>query len=1364
MVGSYAITATAGSLAAANYSFSFVAGTLTVGKAHLTVTADDQSKLYGDANPALSASFSGFVNGDTTGVVTGAPALSTAATAASVVGSYAITATAGSLAAANYSFSFVAGTLTVGKAHLTVTADDQSKLYGDAIPTLTATGTGFKNGDTASVVSGAAGLSTVATAASSVGSYAIMASAGSLTAANYDFLTTNGTLTVTAAPLIVIAGDQSRYYGDANPPLTGLILGIKNSDALSASYMTAADADSSIGSYGITAGVVDGTVDHRLSNYDVTTIDGTLRILKTSLVIVAADKTKVYGSANPLLTGTMVGLKNNDAIAAVYTTAAGDTSAVGTYAIVPAAVDATPGRLSNYDVTVVSGTLTVTTATLTVTADDQSKLYGDANPTLSASFSGFVNGDTASVLSGAPTLTTSATASSAVGTYTITATAGSLAAANYSFSFVAGTLTVGKAHLTVTADDQSKLYGDANPALSASFSGFVNGDTTGVVTGAPALSTAATAASVVGSYAITATAGSLAAANYSFSFVAGTLTVGKAHLTVTADDQSKLYGDAIPTLTATGTGFKNGDTASVVSGAAGLSTVATAASSVGSYAIMASAGSLTAANYDFLTTNGTLTVTAAPLIVIAGDQSRYYGDANPPLTGLILGIKNSDALSASYMTAADADSSIGSYGITAGVVDGTVDHRLSNYDVTTIDGTLRILKTSLVIVAADKTKVYGSANPLLTGTMVGLKNNDAIAAVYTTAAGDTSAVGTYAIVPAAVDATPGRLSNYDVTVVSGTLTVTTATLMVTADDQSKLYGDANPALSALFSGFVNGDTASVLSGAPTLTTSATASSAVGTYTITATAGSLAAANYSFSFVAGTLTVGKAHLTVTADDQSKLYGDAIPTLTATGTGFKNGDTASVVSGAAGLSTVATAASSVGSYAIMASAGSLTAANYDFLTTNGTLTVTAAPLIVIAGDQSRYYGDANPPLTGLILGIKNSDALSASYMTAADADSSIGSYGITAGVVDGTVDHRLSNYDVTTIDGTLRILKTSLVIVAADKTKVYGSADPLLTGTLMGVKNGDSVTVSYGTTATAASHVGPYAITPTLADPDGKLSNYVVSSTDGTLAVTPAPLTIVADSKATVSGAPPPSLTASASGFVNGDTMASLTTPGSLATTAQAGSPPGSYPIIGSGAVDADYAITFVPGTLTVTPSTITNSVVVQGDQVTSLQANASVEMSTTVVKASGGASSQSLATGDTHSPTVVGIHTTKIRTGKRGRAQNGIVVTYSEAVVPAGATALGTYRLASAGRDRRFGTRDDRTMAFLSATYNPATMSVTLTTSGRLKLNQPQKLIVTSSAVVDLAHNALDGNGDGKPGDDYIGLFGPAPRGGAPKRR
>jgi len=103
-------------------------------------------------------------------------------------------------------------------------------------------------------------------------------------------------------------------------------------------------------------------------------------------------------------------------------------------------------------------------------------------------------------------------------------------------------------------------------------------------------------------------------------------------------------------------------------------------------------------------------------------------------------------------------------------------------------------------------------------------------------------------------------------------------LTVTADSQSKLYGAALPAWTATYTGFVHGDTQSVLSGSPSLTSTATASSAVGNYTITAGLGNLAATNYSFSYVNGTLTVTPAPLTITANNQSKLYGAALPVLT------------------------------------------------------------------------------------------------------------------------------------------------------------------------------------------------------------------------------------------------------------------------------------------------------------------------------------------------------------------------------------------------------------------------------------------------------------------------------------------------------
>ena len=118
---------------------------LTVNKGNLTVTATNASRVYGAANPAFTPTYSGFVNGDTSAVLTGSPSLTTTATAASPVGSYTITAAAGTLSAANYSFTFVNGTLTVTKATsvLSVTSSLNPSVYGNSVTfTLTVGGSG----------------------------------------------------------------------------------------------------------------------------------------------------------------------------------------------------------------------------------------------------------------------------------------------------------------------------------------------------------------------------------------------------------------------------------------------------------------------------------------------------------------------------------------------------------------------------------------------------------------------------------------------------------------------------------------------------------------------------------------------------------------------------------------------------------------------------------------------------------------------------------------------------------------------------------------------------------------------------------------------------------------------------------------------------------------------------------------------------------------------------------------------------------------------------------------------------------------------------------------------------------------------
>ena len=100
--------------------------------------------------------------------------------------------------------------------------------------------------------------------------------------------------------------------------------------------------------------------------------------------------------------------------------------------------------------------------------------YGGTVPSLTATYSGFVNGDNASSLSTQPTVSTTATSASPAGAYPITASGA--VDPNYTITYTAGTMTVGKATLTVTANNQSMPLGGPLPAFTVSYTGFVNGD------------------------------------------------------------------------------------------------------------------------------------------------------------------------------------------------------------------------------------------------------------------------------------------------------------------------------------------------------------------------------------------------------------------------------------------------------------------------------------------------------------------------------------------------------------------------------------------------------------------------------------------------------------------------------------------------------------------------------------------------------------------------------------------------------------------------------------------------------------------------------------------------------------------------
>ena len=366
---------------------------------------------------------------------------------------------------------------------------------------------------------------------------------------------------------------------------------------------------------------------------------------------------------------------------------------------------------SDYTITYVAGTLTVTTAALTITANNQTKVYGAALPTLTASYSGFVNGDTSSSLSTLPTLTTTATASSHVAGSPYSITASGAVDSDYAISYVAGSLTVTTAPLSITANNQTKVYGAALPTLTATYAGFVNGDTSASLTTQPTLATTATASSHVAGNPYGITVSGAADSDYTISYVSGTLTVTPAPLTITANNQTMAYGGAMPTLTASYSGLVNGDTAASLTVLPALSTTATASSHVSGNPYTISVGGAADIDYSISYVSGTFTVTPVSLTITAANKTMAYGGSLPTLTVTYSGLVNGDTpatLSAAGNTpptisTVPATSHAGSYAITASAASD------ADYTISYVAGTLTITPVALVITANNQSKLYGAA-------------------------------------------------------------------------------------------------------------------------------------------------------------------------------------------------------------------------------------------------------------------------------------------------------------------------------------------------------------------------------------------------------------------------------------------------------------------------------------------------------------------------------------------------------------------------------------------------------------------------------------------------------------------------------
>ena len=211
------------------------------------------------------------------------------------------------------------------------------------------------------------------------------------------------------------------------------------------------------------------------------------------------------------------------------TTTVTSSSPVGTYIGANTCSVATSSTFTN--ISYVAGTMTVTQATLTITASSGTMTYGGTPPAVTASYSAFAGSDTVNSLTTAPTCTTTASSSTPAGTDTGADTCSGAVDPNYSFTYVAGNVTVGTGSLSITASSGTMTYGGTPPTVTPSYSGFVNGNTAASLTTAPTCTTTASSSTPAGTDTGADTCSGAVDPNYSFTYVAGNVTVSTAPLT-----------------------------------------------------------------------------------------------------------------------------------------------------------------------------------------------------------------------------------------------------------------------------------------------------------------------------------------------------------------------------------------------------------------------------------------------------------------------------------------------------------------------------------------------------------------------------------------------------------------------------------------------------------------------------------------------------------------------------------------------------------------------------------------------------------------------------------------------------------------
>ncbi|MBT9774905.1 doubled motif LPXTG anchor domain-containing protein [Clostridium sp. MCC353] len=962
----------------------------------------------------------------------------------------------------------VSGTVIINKVKINLKAVDAQKSYGEKDPVFEGimTGTLVDENDLGDVTYGRVKAD---------GEKENVGDDIALTAfyqpnSNYEVTVTDGKLWITKAlsgNSVTAEGSEQFYDGDfhslksAAAEIAGSELWYKTGEE---NWSTTAPEFVNAGSYEVKVKAVN-------PNYaDTEEVTAVVLIKKAPVTIDVNNKSKTYGTTDPVFDGEIKGLINEDDLGTVFygrTEEDASKNNVGD----EIALTASYTENSNYEVTVNKGMLTINAADDNrVSVEGSVQDYdGEAHGLTSALASKPGSTLLYQVEGGAwseeePTFTEA-------GEYEV-----KVKAVNPNYvdtAEVSGIIVINKAKVEINVDSKSKTFGTDDPVFTGTVGKLVSDGDLGDITFGRIEADASK--NNVGDD-ITLTASYTPNQNYEVAIKGGKLII------TAADDNIVNVEGSIQDYDGKGHGLK---TASALKPGSTLwyktngdwTTKVPEFIDAGTYEVKVKASN---PNYtDTPEVSASVVINQISVEITVDNKSKRYGSQDPEFTGKVGRLVSEDDLGTVTYARRTEDADKENTGDDITIIASYQEN--NNYKVNVIPGKLEILKAvsgNSVTVEGNRVTYDGGSHglkqfeALQSGSTILFREKGGLiwsdkAPVYVNA-------GTYEIEAKATH------PNYnDTEIVTGSVVIDKADVTITVDSKSKTYGEADPKFTGTVTGLIGEYDLGTITyhriEADTEKKNAGDS-------IELTADYLPNSNYEVKVITGNLTIAKKEVRVTVNDKQKIYGDDDPKFTADLSGVLDGEHVQ-------YRLIREIGENVGSYQITAVPEINN--NYQITVIKGTFDIQPKDIQITVLDKVKIYGDEDPEFTAVIDGLVGNDTLD--YKLSREPGEDVGDYTIQTELGDN------KNYTIDFRNGKLTVNPKNVTITIDSVSKTYGEADPGFTGTVTGlVRENDLGTVQYHRTSEDVDKENAGEIIAITAAYTAN-SNYIVSVVNGTLTI-------------------------------------------------------------------------------------------------------------------------------------------------------------------------------------------------------------------------------------------------------------------------